>query len=326
MKAPQELLAGVYRIELPLPFELEAINLYLVELRDGYLLVDCGIDTDESFAALEKGLESIGARWSEIRLLLLTHMHPDHIGLSHRVRALSGARVLMHQREAEHLDSLEDETRRLPYLHAAYTRAGVPADLQARMDRHFAFLRKSLHDVTPDQLLVGGEQIPSAAGSLTVVPTAGHSPGHICLYSEERRVLFSGDHILNSITPNISWHPGADALGDYLESLERVARLDIERIFPAHGEPFTGHRKWIADTVAHHHQRCDEIARAVAAGDGTAHAIAGRLWNRRLAPVHHHFAVFEVMAHLEYMQRRGRVHGAESDAATQWELIVSANQ
>lgn len=308
----------VHRIELPLPFELEVINLYLVKLHEGWLLIDCGMDTPLSFATLETGLAGIGIAWTDIRLILLTHMHPDHIGMSRRLKELSGATVLMHEAEAEHLDSLEDETRRLPYLHAACALGGVPVDLQHRMDENFAFLRKSLHGVTPDRLLHGGEQLPSALGPLTIIPTPGHSPGHVCLYAAERKMLFSGDHILNTITPNISWHPGADALGDYLKSLEKIDRLDIEEILPAHGEPFSGHRKWIADTMAHHATRCEKIVEAIETGAQTAHAIVRKLWKRELEPIHHHFAVFEILAHLEHMRRRGRVDGIETGGVMNW--------
>jgi glyoxylase-like metal-dependent hydrolase (beta-lactamase superfamily II) len=127
------------------------------------------------------------------------------------------------------------------------------------------------------------------------------------LYSPDRKVLFSGDHILNEITPNISWHPSRDALADYLNSLERVGRLDVEHIYPAHGAPFSGHREWIRDTVAHHAKRCDDITAAIGDGAKTAHEIVGRMWPRGLEPIHHHFAVFEVLAHLEYMHRQGRI-------------------
>jgi glyoxylase-like metal-dependent hydrolase (beta-lactamase superfamily II) len=294
----------VYRLELPLPFELEAINLYLVQLTDGYLLIDCGMDTPESYAALEAGLSGAGVDWRDIRTIVLTHMHPDHVGMSTRIREQTGASILMHQVEAEHLDSLEDESRRLPYLHAAYRLGGVPEDLQAQMDRHFAFLRKSLHDVRPDRLLRGDESIDSCIGPLRIVPTPGHSPGHICIYAPEARALFSGDHILNEITPNISWHPEHDSLGDYLCSLEKVAALAIDRVFPSHGEPFSGHREWIRETSAHHQRRCDDILEAMRGGAATAHEIVGRLWKRPLEPIHHHFAVFEVLAHIEYMRRR----------------------
>ena len=308
----------VHRIELPLPFELEVINLYLVKLNEGWLLIDCGMDTPEGFAALETGLAGIGIAWTDIRLILLTHMHPDHIGMSHRLKHLSGATILMHAAEAEHLDSLEDETRRLPYLHAAYALGGVPVDLQVRMDEHFAFLRKSLHAITPDRLLHGGEEFASALGPLTIIPTPGHSPGHVCLYAAERKMLFSGDHILNTITPNISWHPGTDALGEYMASLDKIGRLEIEEIFPAHGEPFSGHREWIADTMAHHAARCEKIVAAIDGGADTAHAIVRKLWKRELEPIHHHFAVFEILAHLEHMHRHARVQGSEHGGVMQW--------
>lgn len=323
LSAPRQAIAGIHRIELPLPFELEKINLYVIALDRGYLLIDCGMDTPRSLAALEAGLREIGIGWRDLRIVLLTHMHPDHIGLSHRLRELSGAEFLMHEAEAEHLDSLEDEGRRLPYLHAAYTRGGVPADFLSRMDEAFAFLRQSLHTVAPDHLLKGGERIPSAIGPLTVLSTPGHSPGHVCLYAEDSKSLFSGDHILNEITPNIAWHPGHDALGDYLASLERIGELDIDRIFPAHGEPFTGHRNWIRETTAHHGERCGQIVAAIAAGARTAHEMVARLWTRRLDPIHHHFAVFEVLAHLEYMRRRGRVDATEREGVMEWRVTTT---
>jgi len=318
--AAEEVLPGVYRIELPLPFELEAINLYLLRLEVGYLLIDCGMNTPASFAALEAGLHMAGASWQDIRLILLTHMHPDHIGLSPRIKELSGAAILMHEIEAEHLDALEDESRRLPYLHAAYAAGGVPADLQAQMDRQFVFVRKDLHDVAPDTLLKGGESLDCCIGALEVIPTPGHSPGHVCLYAPEAKALFSGDHVLNEITPNISWHPEHDMLGDYLASLEKIAALDIDRILPAHGAPFSGHREWVRATTEHHIQRCDEILKAIDAGAVTAHEIVGRIWTRRLEPIHHHFAVFEVLAHLEHMRRQGRVDATETSGVLEWRL------
>jgi glyoxylase-like metal-dependent hydrolase (beta-lactamase superfamily II) len=321
VSAPQTAIPGVHRIELPLPFELERINLYVVALDRGCLLIDCGMDTPQSFAALEAGLREIGIGWRDLRMVLLTHMHPDHIGLSRRLRELTGAEFLMHEAEAEHLDSLEDEGRRLPYLHAAYTLGGVPPDIQARMDDAFSFLRQSLHVARPDRLLIGGERLPSAIGPLTVLLTPGHSPGHVCLYAEESKALFSGDHILNQITPNIAWHPEGDALGDYLASLERIGELEIDRIFPAHGEPFNGHRQWIEETTAHHGERCAQILAAAAGGARTAHEMVGHLWTRRLDPIHHHFAVFEVLAHLEYMRRRGRVGATESGGVMEWGAI-----
>jgi len=314
----REAAPDVFRIELPLPFELEAINIYLVRTARGCLLIDCGMDTPDSFAALETGLYETGFTWRNVEAIVLTHMHPDHIGLAPRVRELSGARIFMHAAEAEHLDSLSNAERRLPWIHAAYARAGVPADLQRAMDTDFEFVRRSLHAVRPDAMVGAGDTLESALGPLHVIETPGHSPGHICLYAAQRKLLFSGDHILNGITPNISWHPGRDALGEYLDALRRVSALDVELVLPSHGDPFSGHRTWTGETSQHHAARCGEIVKAMIGGPRTAHDIVFHLWPRPLSPVHHHFAVFEVMAHLEHMERHGDVSAVQRGNALEW--------
>ena len=315
----REITGGVWSIELPLPFELEAINVYLVRLQTGFLLVDCGLDTDESLQTLEAALVSIGVGWADIRTVVLTHMHPDHVGLCGRIAGRSGATIMMQEIEASHLNEVVAAASRLPWLHEAYTQAGVPEELQVRMDEAFGVIRQSLHRVTPDRLLADQDRIDSAIGPLIVHWTPGHSPGHICLYAPERRLLFSGDHILNEITPNIAWHPGADLLGDYMLSLERTAELEVDLVLPSHGEPFPDHRQWIRQTIEHHRERCDQIMAALVERPAAAHDIVSKVWARPLHPIHHHFAVLEIMAHLEYMRRQGRVclapSGTRTDAA-----------
>ena len=100
-----EPVSGARLIRLPLPFELNHVQVGLMRLDDGYLLVDTGMDTEESFQALAAALESVSVAWTDIRQVLVTHMHPDHIGLLGRVLSLSGARLLMHAAEVEHLNT-----------------------------------------------------------------------------------------------------------------------------------------------------------------------------------------------------------------------------
>jgi glyoxylase-like metal-dependent hydrolase (beta-lactamase superfamily II) len=123
-------------------------------------------------------------------------------------------------------------------------------------------IQQSFERLTPDRLLSGGETIATAHGALEVLWTPGHSPGHVCLYDRERRVLISGDHILQHISPNIGWQPGRDALGEFLSSLDRIAALDVDLILPSHGAPFTGHREWVRKTHEHHAERCARIVDA----------------------------------------------------------------
>jgi glyoxylase-like metal-dependent hydrolase (beta-lactamase superfamily II) len=169
-------------------------------------------------------------------------------------------------------------------------------------------------------LFAGGEKLETALGPLEVIWTSGHSPGHICLYSRERKLLFSGDQILENITPNIAWHPGRDMLAEFLESLQRLAALDIDLILPSHGDPFSGHRAWITQTIGHHRNRCDEIVNLLAKSPRTAHHMVGDMWRRPLSPINHHFAIFEVLAHLEYLRRQGKVHHRNQNGALEWHV------
>jgi len=297
---------GVQTLTLPMPWELESVNVHLVRLDDGYLLIDSGIATEECFETLESALEEHRVKWSEIRMLILTHLHPDHVGLSWKILELSGARLAMHRVEADYLALVSRETR-APFFEEAMLKSGVPDEMQAKMERAMRDVRRHFRPHAPDWLLEGGEKIPVQGGTLEVVWTPGHSPGHVCLYSAGSRYLISGDHILESITPNIGWHPGTDMLAQYLDSLELLRPFEVDLVLPSHGGPFRGHARRIRETTEHHEERCGQIAGHIAGEPRTAHGLVAQVWPRTLSAFHHHFAVFEILAHLEYMQRRGRV-------------------
>jgi len=320
----REVYPGVLSLALPLPFELESVNVFLVALRDGFVLIDCGMETDPAFETLRAALAERGIAWREIREIVLTHMHPDHMGMAARLLELTGAQLGMHQAEAEHLRLVTAGNRRIPWLEDAYSQSGVPQALETKMEEHFAEIRENFHALDPARLFAGGEQIETALGPLEVLWTSGHSPGHICLYSRARKLLFSGDQILENITPNIAWHPGRDMLAEFLESLRLLAALDIDLILPSHGEPFSGHRAWIAQTVSHHRERCDQILNLLEQSPRTAHQMVGEMWRRRLSPINHHFAIFEVLAHLEHLKRQGKVRHRETsgrqNGALEWHV------
>jgi len=309
---------GVTTITLPMPWELETVNVHLVELDEGYLLIDSGIGTGECFEALESAFKERAVEWADIRMLLLTHLHPDHIGLSWKILELTGARLLMHRVEVEYLDLVSRESR-APFFSDAMVKAGVPAELQAKLDHALRDVRRQFRPHRPDWILEGGERIAVRGGRLEAVWTPGHSPGHLCLYSPEHRYLISGDHILQYITPNIGWHPEHDMLAQYLDSLALLDPFDIELVIPSHGGVFRDHRRRIQETTEHHAERCGEIRKHLALEPMTANAIVGRVWPRRLSAFHHHFAVFEILAHLEYMSRRGEIaHETRNGGAMFW--------
>ena len=314
----REVLPGVCLVALPLPFELGSINVYLVQLADGYLLVDCGMDTDACFEALWMALAERGVAWHDIRQILLTHVHPDHMGLAPRLLKLTGAKLLLHAHDAEYLNVLAEAAQYREWAGGVLRRSGVPADLISKIDSGAQEIHKNFQRLEPDILLNGGEKFLSAAGEMEVLWTPGHSPGHVCLYGRDRRVLFSGDQMLELISPNIGWHPGRDPLGEYLKSLRELARLEIDLILPSHGAPFSGHREWIQRTIEHHDQRCARILGLLRGASQTASALVNQLWDRPLEPFHYRFAVFEVLAHLEYLERQEKVRRLELDAVESW--------
>jgi glyoxylase-like metal-dependent hydrolase (beta-lactamase superfamily II) len=300
------LLAGLITISLPVPFELGSVNVHLIELEDGYLMVDAGHGTPECLAALEAGLAQNRIRWTDVKRLLLTHAHPDHIGLAPQVVQQSGARISMHALEALLSEQIAS-TSRPSIFQEAMRIAAVPEDLQERMLGDLRHNRGDYHQIESYHPLEGGERIAAKHGLLEVLYTPGHAPGHLCLYSPDQRYLISGDHLLRTITPNIAWRPEDDMLARYLESLELLKPLDIEWVIPSHGGVFHGHAR-VADMLSQHHdQRCQEILSFLKDEPLTAHSLVGRMWPRGLPPVHHHFAVMEVLSHLEYLRRRGPV-------------------
>jgi glyoxylase-like metal-dependent hydrolase (beta-lactamase superfamily II) len=311
-------LAGVQLIQLPLPMSLGLINVYLVRLNEGYLLIDCGMNTEPCFQALSRAIEAAGVGWQDIRDILLTHIHPDHMGLAHRVLQLSGARLWLHEHDAEFLSKLTQFERYRSWAEAVLRQAGVPENLIAEIAHVSEEIRKSFHRLTPDRLLRGGEKIPATLGELEVIWTPGHSPGHVCLYGRDRRVLFSGDQMLEDISPNIGWHEDRDPLGEFLASLDALARLEIDLILPSHGAPFSGHRDWIRKTIEHHADRCTRILWVLEGAPKSAAEVANQLWERPFTPFHYRFAVFEVLAHLEYLERQGKVSQQTREGVQQW--------
>jgi len=310
----EEAAPGLTQIKLPLPFELREVNVYLLRTSEnGYTLIDTGYHAQDCFDTLEASLQHLRVHWTDIRQVVLTHMHPDHMGNAHRILELTqgGASLTMHHREEAHLRQIA-EAGRPPWFEAMMRLAGTPPELEQEVYAAFTYIRNHTRALIPQTLWRGGEMLEDR---FEVVHTPGHSPGHVCLFERPAGLLLSGDHMLPGITPNIGWLPDEDPLGDYLASLGKVAPFEVETVMPAHGKPFAEHRGWLEDTARHHEERCAEIRRFLADTPASAHEIVGRIWTRKLAPFHYQFAVSEILAHLEYMSRRGEVRMA---GATVW--------
>ena len=174
----------------------------------------------------------------------------------------------------------------------------------------------------PDRVLYGGEIIHTGIYDLEIIWTPGHSPGHICLFEPKERLLFSGDHILPSITPNVSSHvhSGDNPLGDYLYALHKLRNLPVSKVLPAHEHTFTDLSGRIAEIIDHHSKREVEIQQAIQGESHNSYEIASRIsWNipgldwEHLPALQKRFAVTETIAHLDLMRWEGKVNKVVKD-------------
>ena len=301
--------SGIHLVELPLPFDLGTLNVYLLRRGERFVLIDAGMDTPECFAALQLGLEAAAragpavSGWNRIDELVVSHYHPDHVGLAPRLLRLSGARLRIAPVESRALAAASDIAAAEQWERGILDDAGVPALLVGQIELAMRPVRSAFCRLPPDLPAGAGECIPADAGEFEIVVTPGHSPGHLCLYNRRHRLLFSGDHMLEKISPHISWQPGFDALGDYLDSLRAIAELDVDLVLPSHGRPFHGSRAWIARAIETHQRRCGQLEEALARSPATPFELTRVLWPRPLPPFHLRFAIFETLAHLEHLRR-----------------------
>jgi len=289
---------------------------FVIRGSDGVTLVDCGYGTDEAFQILDGGLREIGIGWSGITRVLHTHAHPDHAGNSARIAALTDAPVLMHGREIEYLGRFQTYVDTPEVLDPWLLSWGTAPAEVARITDSFRAMAGTFR---PAQAVTAIEEGTRLDG-WHVVATPGHAPGHLCLCHAQQRILISGDHVLEAISPNIAWMENGDPLGAYLDSLDKVAGLDVVRVVPSHGDEFTGLAGRCRHLAEHHRQRCAAVLEAIGAGDTTAQQMVERLWQRALSPFQHRFALFEVMAHLAYLERKGEVACERGGPVEHWSL------
>jgi glyoxylase-like metal-dependent hydrolase (beta-lactamase superfamily II) len=314
-----EITPGIHWIKLPINTEdsnLEGINVYLVKGDNGYLLVDTGWNTDESFSTLHNYLVKIGVSFEDIKQILVTHIHPDHYGMAGRIKKLSGATIAMHDIEKGFIGSRYVSMEEL--LHQTdrmLVANGVPEREMVELRDATVGLEQFIVPAMPDITLHDGDTITTGMFTFRAIWTPGHSSGHICLYEPEKKIFLSGDHILPKITPNISVNPQSieNPLGRYIQSLGEIKKLDVELTLPGHGQPFGHLRARIDEITRHHAHRNLEILEKILFRAKTAYGIAREVsWGENnswqdLPPFHQRMAIFETLAHLEMMAADSRI-------------------
>jgi glyoxylase-like metal-dependent hydrolase (beta-lactamase superfamily II) len=307
---------GIWSIPVPIPNNpLRYVLVYALELDSGVALVDAGWPTDDAWLALNAGLAEAGGSISDVQAVVVTHLHPDHYGLAGRVREASGAWVGLHPADAKLLESRYHDTDGLiERMRELLEMSGVPEAQLPDLNMASMEIKATLNVALPDRLIEDDQMLDLPGWDFRAVWTPGHSPGHICLHSDQHKLLLSGDHVLPRITPNISFHSQAFAnpLGDYLESLAKVRALHPEEVFPAHEYRFSGLDDRLDFLESHHAERLREIEGILEKRPGISSwdTTLALSWSRPWADIPDYMqraANGETLAHLVLLERAGRV-------------------
>jgi glyoxylase-like metal-dependent hydrolase (beta-lactamase superfamily II) len=313
-----EVATGVYRIPLPLPNDgLRAVNVYALRAGDDLVLVDSGWAVDGAREGLRQALDALGKAFTDVRRFLVTHVHRDHYTQAIQLRREFGTPVALGVGELPAIRAAQDPAR-VPLQHQLMQlRRGGGRALADRLSTLGGLEDVNAKDFEPpDTWFHPGDVIPVDGRLLAVVPTPGHTRGHVVFHDVDGELLFAGDHVLPTITPSIGFEPvfSTDPLGDYLRSLALVRARPDALLLPAHGPTAPSAHRRIDELVAHHGARLEKTETAVTSGADTAFDVAGRLrWTRRerllseLDPFNQMLAVCETVAHLDLLVAQGRL-------------------
>ena len=268
----------IHRITCPIPFPLKTVNCYYIH-DVCPTLIDSGVNTPDSMASIEAGIRQAGGRLSDVRRVIVTHAHTDHVGLAGRLAGASGAEVFIHHRDYPKFISADEQQSRAQFqrFRQFLDFCGVPDPLaRAQAD---AFKARVGHLVVPleaPHLLSGGETFVFDDFELQVVHTPGHSAGSISLFDAADGRLFSGDFLLEHITPNPvaefslpGGQNGYGSLARFTSSLEWLVAQDVAQVLPGHGSDFAHARQRGVALLNHFGRRRKQVIRLM------THAQAG---------------------------------------------------
>jgi glyoxylase-like metal-dependent hydrolase (beta-lactamase superfamily II) len=319
----QEIDENIFKIAVPLGNSpLKVLNAYLVRGKDRSLLIDNGFGTAECFEALMSGLRKTGTGLDKMDYFI-SHRHTDHCGLTTSLAEItsrsSPPKILAARQEAEAI--MRYMAGNIWHTLETMDKHGFPLAVSGKM---FGMRQKGIPGKEeypfPFTWCRDGDILEYGGYTLKALSVPGHTPGMLSLYEPEKQLYFAADHILGTISPNItSWHDQKDSLGLYLHSLERIKKLPIRLTLTGHRDLVENTLQRIEQLEEHHQTRLGEVLRILEDGPATAYQVASRMqWSIRARrwedyPVPQQwFATGEALAHLDHLEFVHKLEKAEA--------------
>lgn len=319
-----EVAPGIHRIPLPMPQDgLRAVNVYAVQGPEGVALVDAGWHVPGNLELLRAGLREIGVRLEDVDDAFVTHIHRDHYTLGPELRRTAGVRIHLGAPERTGMELLHERADNIPATSLGVMRRAGAGEIASVI---VPLLEAEPFDLShweaPDRWLEPGP-VSIAGRPYEAVAVPGHTKGHLVFHDLERGHLFTGDHVLPTISPSIGFELGDWdlPLGHYLDSLALLLDRPDAVMLPAHGHAGGSVHARVEELLAHHDLRLQITREQVADGPRNGLDVARRLtWTRHdrvfdmLDPFNQMIAVCETVAHLDLLVERG-VLAVEVDAS-----------
>ncbi len=312
-------------ITVPTSFPIGPVNVYLAE-GEPLTLIDTGPKEEAARAALKAGLAVLGVRFADLRQIILTHHHVDHIGLAAEIQAESGARVYTHAGNLPWLMDFEaTRQRHLDFYRKFWQTAGVPQSIIAAMIQVTESLGRFRDPFVSVQPLREGDQLNFAGCDWRVYHTPGHAGGLICLWHAASRTLISNDHLLKDTSSNPILEPPVPGehrrprrLLDYLRELERMAALAPAIAHPGHGEVINQVDELVAGRLRFHRQRAEMIFEVLGSRTLSLWQLTQEIFPALENGADFFLGISEVQGHLDLLEQERRVKANQQEGRIYW--------
>jgi len=306
-----EVVDGVYWVRMPLPFQLDHINLWLIDEHSGWTLIDTGINNAETIRLWFKLLPNL-PHGGRINRLICTHAHPDHMGLAGWFCDEFGLTLNTTRKEWDMGVRLSrGRVQEEAEFKKFFKKAGCSTKQINSLSRHLLTSNRFFYKVPLNYVRINDtDEIRIGGRNWKVIVGKGHSGEHACLYCGEIDVLIGGDQILPKITPTIilqTNEPNDNPLRAFLDSNKKFKKLREEtKVLPSHNEPFVGLQIRLNQYEEHHFRRLEQTYEACKYG-ATAMDVSRALFSEKTDPYHLYFSVGETLSHLRYLEVEGRL-------------------
>lgn len=320
----KQIAPDVFQAMLPLPFALRIVNIYLLRGPRGWTVIDTGIHTHAGEAAWRQIFKTLDFTPAQIEQIVLTHVHPDHVGMAGWLTTLAAEvnhsiPVYASPREDQQMERVWRNPSAEENFGAWLLQGGMPLEMAQEVGRHMGDTHTmTLPHPPPLTHLLPESMIEMGGRSFRAIHAPGHSDGQLLFYDADEKMILSGDQVLMKITPNIGkWSQSdPDPLGNFLDSLEALQSLAVRVALPGHKELIRDWAGRIGEILDHHAHRLEQVQSALADGHRTPYAITNEIFETsRFTPHEWRFAVAETLAHLDYLQRRGLAQQINADDA-----------